>query len=237
MKSQNLVAILSLTSLASPSLWLASCGGGEGAPPAACSPLGFGAVGDGVTDNTTALQNAVKACAAQGGGTVELRAVGVNAVYVTGPITLTSHVHLYIDRGVTLQATNAHNRYVGAYINWVYRPNEALISAKGATDVAIMGAGTIDGAADQPDPNDGGRTWHEVAATETDANPSTRPWILEFDECDHVRISGVTLQNQPYWTQALRFSSDIIETGATIHGKRSEQRRCGPRRRHKRHAF
>jgi polygalacturonase len=210
--------ILVLTALAPSPLWLAACGSSGGAPPAACSPITFGAVGDGVTDNTIPIQNAVQACAAQGGGTVELRAVGKNAVYVTGPITLTSHVHLYIDQGVTLQATNTHSRYVGAYINWVYRSNEALISAKGATDVAIMGAGTIDGAGDQPDPDDGGRTWHEVAATETDENPSTRPWILEFYECDRVRISGVRLQNQPYWTQALRFSTDIVETGVTING-------------------
>jgi polygalacturonase len=197
----------------------ASSDSGTVASTTVCSPLSFGAVGDGKTDNTTAIQNAVNACAVQGGGIVELSVDGNNAVYVTGPFTLKSHVHLYIDQGVTLQATNAHSRYVAAYINWVYQPNEALISAKGATDVAIIGAGTIDGAGDQPDPNDGGRTWHEVAATETAANPSTRPWVLEFYQCDHVTISGVTLQHQPYWTQALRFSSDIIESGVTINGK------------------
>jgi polygalacturonase len=202
------------------SVLLASCGGGGGTPPTAtaCSPLSFGAVGDGITDNTTAIQNAVNACAVQGGGIVELSVAGKNAVYVTGPLTLKSHVHLHIDQGVTLQATKTHSRYVAAYINWVYQPNEALISAKGATDVAIIGAGIIDGAGDQPDPNDGGRTWHEVAATESATNRSTRPWVLEFYQCDHVTISGVTLQNQPYWTQALRFSSDITESGVTING-------------------
>jgi len=45
-----------------------------------------------------------------------------------------------------------------------------------------------------------------------------RPLVLEFYQCDHVTISGVTLQNQPYWTQALRFSSDITESGVTIKG-------------------
>jgi hypothetical protein len=42
--------------------------------------------------------------------------------------------------------------------------------------------------------------------------------VLEFYQCDHITISGVTLQNQPYWTQALRFSSDITESGVTIKG-------------------
>lgn len=184
-----------------------------------CSPLRFGAAGDGVTDDTVAIQSAVDACAAQGGGTVELGLVDSNRVYLTGPLTLKSHVYLRIDQGVTLQATNEHSRYVAAYINWVYRPHEALISARGATDIGIIGAGIIDGAGDQPDPNDGGRTWHDVGVAENAANRSTRPWVLEFYQCDHVTISGVTLQHQPYWMQALRYSSDIVESGVTINGK------------------
>lgn len=111
---------------------LASCGGdrGGGRPSTVCNSHSFGAVGDGTTDNTAAIQNAINACAIQGGGIVELSVDGQNAVYVTGPFTLKSHVHLYIGKGVTLQSTNHHSRYAAAYINWVYQPNEALISAK-----------------------------------------------------------------------------------------------------------
>ena len=197
---------------------IASCDSGTTPSPTVCNPLTFGAVADGKTDNTTAIQNAVNACAVAAGGIVELSADGKKAIYVTGPFTLKSHIQLQIDEGVTLQATNAHSRYVAAYINWVYQPNEALISAKGASDVAISGSGIIDGAGNQPDPDDGGRTWYELRTAETAANPSTRPFLLEFYQCDHVTISGVTLQNQPYWTQALRFSSDITESGVTIKG-------------------
>lgn len=212
---------------------LVSCGGGGGgnkgsvsvgptaatpAPATTCDPQSFGAVGDGLTDNTRAIQTAIDACATQGGGTVKLSATGSSAVYVTGPITLKSHVHLQIDGGVTLQAINDHRRFVPAYVNWVYRPNEALISAKGATDVGILGAGTIDGASDQPDPNDGGRTWHDVGQADNATIKSTRPWVLEFYQCDRVTITGVTIQNQPYWTQAIRYSSDVVESGVTING-------------------
>jgi len=220
------------------SVLLASCGGGggESAAPSGttaptpqvttpavakpiCNPLSFGAVADGTTDNTKAIQAAINSCATQGGGMVELVVNGSSAVYVTGPIVLKSHVHFYIDEGVTLLATNDHSRYVPAYVNWVYRPNEALISANGATDVAILGDGTIDGAADTPDPNDGGRTWHDVG-TQDDYRTlkSTRPWLLEFYLCDTVTVSGVTLQNYPYWAQAFRFSNNVTETGVTIRG-------------------
>jgi polygalacturonase len=178
----------------------------------ACSPLSYGAVGDGKTDNTTAIQAAVDACAAQGGGIVELPVAGNDAVYLTGPFTLRSQVQLQIDGGVTLQATNDHSRYVGAYINWVYQPNEALISATGAQNVGILGAGVIDGAGNQLQP-DSGPSWWTLGATQP---TSTRPWLLEFYECEHVTITGVTLQNAPMWNQALRFSNDITESGITV---------------------
>ncbi len=178
-----------------------------------CDPLAFGAVGDGTTDNTDAIQHAVDACASQGGGTVRLPVVGTQAVYLTGPFTLKSHVHLQVDQGVTLQGTNNHSRYVGAYINWVYQPNEALISAKGATDLGILGAGVIDGAGGQLQPN-GNPSWWSLAAAGAPAN--TRPWMLEFYQCDHITISGVTLRNSPMWMQTLRFSSYITESGVTV---------------------
>ena len=185
-----------------------------------CSPLSFGAVGDGKTDNTTAIQNAVDACAGRGGGTVELSVVGNNVAYVTGPFTLKSHVYLQIDRGVTLQGTIDHSRYVGAYINWVYQRNEALIAADAATDVRIMGAGTIDGAGGRPQP-DGSSSWWALVAN----NPHVgRPWLLEFYRSNQVTISGVTLQNAPNWNQALRFSSGITESGVTVNARRRIRR-------------
>jgi len=93
-----------LTALASISVLLTSCGDGGGSTASTvCNPLSFGAVADRSTDNTAAIQNAVAACAMQGGGIVELSVAGNNSVYVTGPFTLKSHVHLHIDQGVTLQ--------------------------------------------------------------------------------------------------------------------------------------
>lgn len=58
-----------------------------------------GAQGDGVTDDTAALQRAIDACAAQGGG----RVVVPGGVYKTYTLSLKSDVDLHLERGATLK--------------------------------------------------------------------------------------------------------------------------------------
>ena len=63
----------------------------------------YGAVGDGVITNTTAIQAAIAAAAAAtagvGGGTVEIPGPGT---YLCGPLTMQSKVNLQIDTNATL---------------------------------------------------------------------------------------------------------------------------------------
>src|SRR5689334_17516829 len=126
-----------------------------------CDPVTYGAVGDGVTDNTTAIQTAIDNCAAQGGGTVPLD----HGTFLTGPFTLASHTVLRVSAGATILGTTDQSRYVPAYIGTPYRTGEALISTSGATDVAIIGGGTIDGQGDVAPA--GGKSWYDLAATAT----------------------------------------------------------------------
>src|SRR6266542_3515289 len=61
----------------------------------------YGALGNGVFTNTTAIQNAINAAAnATGGGTVEIPAPGV---YLCGPLALKNFVNLQIDTGAVLR--------------------------------------------------------------------------------------------------------------------------------------
>ena len=97
--------------------------------------LDHGAVGDGTTLNTAALQKAIDACAQQKGGTVLVPA----GVFRTGPIQLQSNVTLQLEAGAVLRASEAIADYrAGGRV----RP---LISARDAMNVTICGRGTIDG--------------------------------------------------------------------------------------------
>jgi polygalacturonase len=199
-----------------------------------CSPLTYGAVGDGVTDNTSAIQSAINACAKAGGGTVRLPLVSGHGNYLTSPIALASHVRLLIDKGVTLLGSTDHTKYRAAFPSYPYRAHEALISAYRADDTGIIGPGTVDGQGGMT-ASDGGPSWWAItpvvgattggttwyAAPHADSAVSDgapRPWLVEFYQCTNVTVNDVTLTNAPMWNLVFRYSSHITvsEYTATI---------------------
>ena len=112
--------------------------------------LDFGAIGDNVTDNTIAMQEALRAVQDLGGGQVLVPAGGV---FQTAPINLTSNVALRVDgvlRGVAdqdkftvLPALPSYGR--DADFNGKLR-RQSLIHSYNADNVTIHGDGIIDGA-------------------------------------------------------------------------------------------
>lgn len=118
----------------------------------------YGAVGDGVTDCTLAISNAIAACNAAGGGRVAVPA----GTFLTGAIHLLDNVDLCLAANATLKfSTNP-----AAYLPLVFTRYQGIelmnyspfIYALGQTNIAITGQGTLDGQATTRTGR-GGRTW------------------------------------------------------------------------------
>lgn len=167
--------------------------------PASCDPHAYGAKGDGVSKDSAAIQAAIDACAAQGGGTVRL----IAGTYLSTPIVLKSNITLQLDKGATLLGSPDHADFPP--ITMFHLPDlQPLVSAVNATNVAITGDGVIDG---------NGETWWQMARSIRNAGVlgegHPRPKLIIFDHCKHVRVEGVTIQNSPMWQLVPYYSDDV----------------------------
>ena len=220
-------------------------------PPRDVDITTFGAVGDGVTDCSTAIARALEACRTSGGGRVVVPA----GTYLTGPIHLASKTELHVARGATLRFHTDPARYLPAVLTrfegvelYNYSP---LIYAIDATDVAVTGDGTLDGQADTQHwwPWKGGQgaaagvgnqaaararllTMAEsgvaVAQRTFGTGDYLRPSFVEMYRCRNVLIAGVTILRSPMWEIHPVLSTNVIVRNVTIstHGPNNDG--CDP---------
>ena len=107
----------------------------------------FGAIADGNTLNTKAINATIDALSKKGGGVV----VVPNGLWLTGPLVLKNNINLYLATGATLLFTKDFDQYPLVKANWEGLPqmrNQSPISATDATNIAITGKGIIDGNGD-----------------------------------------------------------------------------------------
>jgi polygalacturonase len=175
-----------------------------------CDAKSYGAKADGKTKDTQALQSAIDACEAKGGGIVRLS----SGTFLTGPITLKSHITLEVNQDATLLGSQDAADYPEAE-ELREASVEPLIGAKDAEDLTIRGGGTIDGA--------GQRWWAAVYAhKKSDFVAAKRPRLILLDHCKHVVIDGVTIQNSASWQVVPYYSDDVtIRNGKILAPARS----------------
>ena len=134
MDRRTFVAVAGAATMAGGRAWgQAVRGGGVAAAERVWTPLAFGAVGDGQTKDTAAVQRAMDACAAAGGGVVELPGA---KTFLCGSLTLRKDVELRLAAGTRMLASPDRSDYF---------ETGALLFAKDVDGVRVSGAGVIDG--------------------------------------------------------------------------------------------
>jgi len=176
----------------------------------------YGAVGDGKTLNTAAIQQAIDAAARQGG--VVTFAPGQ---YVTGSLFLKKGVTLELAQGVTLLGSQdlkdypqIPTRIAGVEMTWP----AALINILDQDNVAITGAGTVDG--------QGQPFWEKYWAMRKDYDHKGLRWIVDYDaqrprtvlvsNSTNVTLKGITLQRAGFWTVHILYSKNVTADGLII---------------------
>jgi Endopolygalacturonase len=177
----------------------------------------FGAVPDGSTLNTKAIQDAIDACERSGGGTVTFSPGN----YLTGSIYLKDEVHLEIPEDVTISGSqriedypDIPTRVAGIEMVWP----SALVNVIGKKNVRISGKGTIDG--------QGKPFWDSYWTMRKEYEAKGLRWIVDYDckrprtllvsESKDVTVRDVTFKRAGFWTIHLLYSRYCTIDGVTI---------------------
>lgn len=178
------------------------------AAPAVFNVKSYGATGRKEDDARPAIQRAIDACAAAGGGVVSVPA----GLYTSGTLHLRSHITFRVERGATLFASPDPSAYdYGATAS-----KAALLFGEELEDVSLIGEGIIDGQAEYEwRLDDFEEGFDHKTLMQKLGKPLLRsfpkdfpkrtvyPHLVWLGRCSNVRISGLNLLHAPSWTFAL----------------------------------
>ena len=213
----------------------------------------YGAIGDGTADCTRALNDAIGACRAAGGG----RVVVPPGTFLTGAVRLRSRVNLHLAAGAVLKFSQDPAKYLPVvFSRWEgtevmnYSP---FIYAFEETNVAITGTGTLDGqagpsawwpwsgkpdlgwkAGDPLQTPDRKRLMDMAAAGVPVADRVfgeghyLRPQFVQPYRCQNVLIEGVTVINSPMWELHPVLCTNVTIRDVTINSHGPNNDGCDP---------
>src|ERR1035437_318808 len=170
----------------------------------------FGAVGDGKTRNTQAIQALIDRASKEGGGVL----VVPSGTFLTGALFFKQGVNLLIERNGVLKGSVLQDDYPQVKTRWEGIEREwtsALLNFNDMTGVDVGGEGAVDGSGDE---------WLRLGSPGRGAGPQGprlgRPRLICFQNCKRVRISGLRLKQQAIWCLHIRYSEDVTVDGLDI---------------------
>jgi len=184
------------------------------AAPARMSITDGGAVADGATVNTGAIQKAIDRLALGGGGTVVVPA----GVFVSGALFMKPGVHLHLDTGAVLRCSTDMRHFPARRTriegHFAEHFNPALVNADGCDGFTLSGQGVLDGA---------GRPiwdqfWRLRNASPKGSNfPNIgvpRARLVLIERSADVTVEGVTFKDSQFWNLHLYRCQRVAVRGA-----------------------
>ncbi len=159
----------------------------------------FGALADGTTLNTAAIQQAIDTASSQGGGIVVIP----EGRYLTGALFFKPGTHLYVEEGGVLLGSDniadfplLPSRMEGRNLDYY----AAVVNAYDVDGFTISGTGTIDG---------NGLNYWKAFWQRREEKPDctnlevSRPRLIFIRDSDNVQLQDVKLKDSGFWTTHL----------------------------------
>lgn len=176
-----------------------------------------GALGDGKTDDTKAIQHGIEEAAKNGGGIITFSP----GTYVCGALFLKSNIELRLDKDVVLQAIwnegaypRLPTRIAGVEMEWP----AGLVNVYEQTNVKISGPGVIDG--------NGKFWWKKFGAMVGPYGAKKLRWLVDYD-CERVRalvvwkssnvhLKQFQIHRSGFWSCHLAYCQDVHVDGLVV---------------------
>lgn len=186
----------------------------------------YGAISDGKTLNTKAIQKAINTATKEKLGGIIVFPKGK---FLTGSIEMRSNVDLYFAEDAVLLGSSNPNDYIA--MDTKGRPHSpknddnsqlALILAHNANNIKLYGKGAIDGqgrelalnidslhhAGVKIDPN---YSYKSMRSNET-----VRPKLFRFSQCSDVKIQNLNIKSSACWGLSFELCNDLLIDGIKL---------------------
>lgn len=160
--------------------------------------LKYGAVGDGKTPDTDAIQKAIDEASETGNGAEVLIPAGHK--YLIGTLVLKSGINFHLQSDAELLVSINRKDYKG----------DGAIIANGANDLTISGNGSING-------RDMEFMSHYDKTNEWWIPKNWRPKLFILTKCNDLKVLNITVTKAPQWSLHMLGCRNVLVDGIEVH--------------------